>query len=111
MPKHSLGPFTTNGTQSPVRIVAADGDTIARVYLTDPTTKKRTDKHAANLALFLNAPEMAETLRSLTVKVANIAGEANSGRAVPATVLADACAEIAERLSAILAKIDAEPRS
>lgn len=69
--KHSPAPFRAATETSPVGIYDSGEDCIAKVYLTDPTTRKRDDVHAANLALFLASPE----LLSLAEDVASVLGD------------------------------------
>lgn len=63
--KHSPAPFVAHRDKSPARIVAADGDCIALVYLTEKNSKKRDEAHLANVHLFATAPELLAVLKEL----------------------------------------------
>ena len=68
MNKHTKGPWKiTRDTGSPCSIEAegSDGYALAKVYLTDPKTRKRTEEYAANAALIAAAPELLEALESV----------------------------------------------
>lgn len=59
---HSPAPWTTDtDARSPARILSGT-DCVAMVYLTDPATKRRDEKHAANVSLIKAAPDLAIAL-------------------------------------------------
>ena len=64
--EHSPTPWTHGWMdRSPVRLLDANNETLAMVYLTDQKTRKRTDRHTGNLALFLAAPKLAQALQEI----------------------------------------------
>ena len=66
--KHTPGPWRiTRDLQSPASIEAAGGDggALAKVYLTDPKTRRRTPEYEANARLIAAAPELADALDEL----------------------------------------------
>ena len=65
---HTPGPWRiTRDHQSPASIEAArgDGGALAKVYLTDPKTRRRTPEYEANATLIAAAPELADALDDL----------------------------------------------
>jgi hypothetical protein len=66
--KHTPGPWmVTRYHRSPASIeaVRGDGDALAKVYLTDPKTRRRTPEYEANATLMAAAPELANALRAI----------------------------------------------
>ena len=65
--QHTPGPWTVSRThQSPCSIEAGSGEVaLAKVYLTDPKTRKRSPEYAANAALIAAAPELLAALQNL----------------------------------------------
>jgi len=65
MSAHSPTPWVMRpSTTSPANIQSGD-DCIAKVYLTDPLTKRRDAMHLANRDLILAAPDLLECLKNL----------------------------------------------
>ena len=74
--KHTPGPWRiTRDHQSPASIEAArgDGGALAKVYLTDPKTRRRTPEYEANARLMADAPETLDTLAALADWAAGLA--------------------------------------
>lgn len=68
MIKHSPAPWYANGARSPVMLRAANGDGLAKVYLTDVTTRKRDEEHLANLRLVVRAPELLRLAKEVAAR-------------------------------------------
>jgi hypothetical protein len=64
---HSLGPWVADDNRSPARVIAAGdpSNAIALVYLTDPTTRRRSLEYATNLSTIVAAPDMLAALKGL----------------------------------------------
>lgn len=63
MTEHSPAPWEMREDGSPARIYDAAGETIARVYLTDQTTRRRDAAHRGNARVMIAAPVMLDALR------------------------------------------------
>ena len=62
---HTPGPWTCLDVGSPASVFGSKPtyDCIAKVYLTEPTSRRRDDEHAANLALICAAPDLFEAAK------------------------------------------------
>ena len=75
--QHTPGPWIiTRFHHSPASIEARDtyGGALAKVYLTDPNTHRRTPEYLANARLIASAPELLASLERL-VTLMNIVGD------------------------------------
>lgn len=67
-PKHTPGPWRITGERSPCSIEAGPAigsAALAKVYLTDPKTRRRTPEFEANARLIAAAPALVEALQDV----------------------------------------------